>query len=312
MPRRPGSDSGLRPPTAAPPVLLAREHPRETLRRHMSSGAVERLSRGVYVQTTPGATRRDRALAAIVGAHHRLESEHSVSHVSAAVLHGLPLWRVDPRVHVYQRSARSGRADPSIVRHVPLPPASDRTTVAGVPATTLARTSWDCLATLPPADALVVADAALRAGIQRDALDAFHRPGARGAARASTILRYADAGSESPPESVCRYHLLRAGLPVPTTQVEVVTRLGTFWGDLGWPEWRLVLEYDGRVKYAADGMGALVAEKRRHDALVEAGWAAVRVTKEDLTQPNDLISRLRPHLPPELRHALRRRRQLVW
>jgi very-short-patch-repair endonuclease len=99
---------------------------------------------------------------------------------------------------------------------------------------------------------------------------------------------------------------------VPSTQVEVRTRLGTFWGDLGWPEWRLLLEYDGRPKYAERGGEALVAEKRRHDALVEAGWRALRITKEDLEPSGELLARVVPLLPQAVTRALRPRRELSW
>ncbi|MBO9553421.1 hypothetical protein [Cellulomonas sp.] len=76
--------------------------------------------------------------------------------------------------------------------------------------------------------------------------------------------------------------VLRDGLPLPTTQVSVSTPAGTFWSDLGWPEWRVALEYDGRGKYAAEAGEAFIREKRRHDAIQDAGWRVVRATKEDL------------------------------
>src|SRR5665647_3975642 len=60
-------------------------------------------------------------------------------------------------------------------------------------------------------------------------------------------LRHRQPCAESPGESSARSVLLRAGLPVPQTQVRVDTPLGTFWSDLGWPEWRLLAEYDGRA-----------------------------------------------------------------
>jgi hypothetical protein len=78
--------------------------------------------------------------------------------------------------------------------------------------------------------------------------------------------------------------------------VRVVTRLGTFWSDLGWDEWRVLLEYDGRGKYASPG--DLYDEKRRHDALVEAGCRMVRVTKDDLAPRADLGRRVLRLLPP--------------
>jgi len=193
-----------------------------------------------------------------------------------------------------------------------MPPEQDRTIVGGLPATSLARTVWDCLTTLPPGDALVAADAALRAGVSRQQLESYARPGGRGHSRALTALRFADGGAESPGESMCRYRLLRAGLPVPETQVAVSTRLGTFWGDLGWPQWRLIVEYDGRVKYREQPAEVLIREKRRHDALVEAGWRALRATKEDLADHQAFVTRVALALPAAVTAGLHRRRELAW
>ena len=103
-----------------------------------------------------------------------------------------------------------------------------------------------------------------------------------------------------------RFVLLRAGLPQPDTQVRVDSRLGTFWGDLGWERWRTLLEYDGRSKYT--GREALIEEKRRHDAIVEAGWRILRVTKEDLRAPSALLARVTRLLPAAPHAGLRRRR----
>ena len=91
--------------------------------------------------------------------------------------------------------------------------------------------------------------------------------------------------------------LLIAGLPKPTTQIPVRTRLGTFWGDLGWPEWRVLVEYDGRIKYEG-GPDALLAEKRREDAIREAGWSVLRITAQDLRDPAGLAARVRRLAPP--------------
>ena len=138
------------------------------------------------------------------------------------------------------------------------------------------------------------------------------RPGGRGHARAKAVLAVADDGPESPPESICRFRLLCAGYPVPVTQIEVATRLGTVWCDLGWPEFRLVLEYDGRVKYEERPTDAFIAEKRRHDALIESGWRLLRVTKEDLAVQGQLELRVGAHLPASVTSSLRRRRELAW
>jgi very-short-patch-repair endonuclease len=155
----------------------------------------------------------------------------------------------------------------------------------------------DCARSLSPLGGLVVADAALRAGADRSAalaiLDAG--PGRRGVARARAVVELADEGAESPGETVTRYVLLREGLPRPQTQIPVVTRLGTFWADLGWEEWKVFLEYDGRIKYV--DTEAWVREKRRHDAVVETGAHMLRVTKEDIPQRAGLATRALRLLP---------------
>ncbi|MDC7123735.1 hypothetical protein OMK64_19560, partial [Cellulomonas fimi] len=118
-----------------------------------------------------------------------------------------------------------------------------------------------------------------------------------------------DAGAESPGESGCRWAVLRDGFPVPLTQVPVPTRLGTFWLDLGWPEWSVGIEYDGRVKYRTHD--DLVHEKRRHDAITEAGWRVVRVTAEDRPTRAGLTNRLAPLLPATVTTGLRPRVDLA-
>jgi very-short-patch-repair endonuclease len=278
----------------------------------LADGSLTRLHRGAYVRPHPTETPTDRMVARIAAVHHLTEVDHCFSHASAAILHGLPLWRLVRNVELYQATTAGGGAASHITRHVPMPPPHQRELVAGLPATSLARTAWDCMTSMPPGDALVVADAALHAGIAREALAAFARPGGRGHARAKAVLAVADDGAESPPESICRFRLLRAGYPVPATQIQVETRLSTVWCDLGWPEFRLVIEYDGRIKYEDRPTEAFIAEKRRHDALAECGWGLLRVTKEDLAVHGQLEARVAPHLPASVTRALRRRRELAW
>jgi len=161
-----------------------------------------------------------------------------------------------------------------VVRHH-RPTDDDRTVRHGVAVTSLARTVVDCACHLGPRGGIVVADAAPAAGLDRGAcLDLLGRMrGARGVRTARALLAVADDGAESPGESLTRLALLAAGLPAPTTQVPVTTHLGTFWLDLGWPEVRVGVEFDGAVKYEADVATVLAQEKRRQEAVEEAGWA---------------------------------------
>lgn len=295
MSRRPGSASPE--PPSLPVVLLARDHEHATVVAHVRHGTWRRVTRGAYVPEPTAASVR--ALATMVAVHERLTAPHWFSHESAALAWGLPTWRTPQVTHVRQGSRPSSRRDPRILRHGgPVDPRL-LTTVRGLPVTGLALTLVDCARTLPALEALVVADAALRAGVDPgDALGMLGElRGHAGVARARDVIELADEGAESVGETATRFVLLSEGLPRPQTQIPVVTRLGTFWGDLGWEEWRLLVEYDGRAKYRSTE--DLVREKRRQDALAEIGWRFVRVVKEDLCAPARLGARVRRLLPSD-------------
>lgn len=296
---RPRSSLPLTPPEL-PPIHLAGDHTSQDVARQLRSGAWRRVGRGAYLSAGAESTARRTALARIVAVHHRLTAPHVFSHESAALLWGLPLWALPDVVHVYQRNRPGARRDPGVRRHIGVPLVAAVTLADDLPVTTLGLTAVDCARAMAPRAALVVVDAALRAGASRDEMIALlaRDPAGRGSARARQVVVLGEAGAESPQESVLRFVLLRAGLPQPETQVRIDTRLGTFWADLGWEQWRVVLEYDGRQKYADPD--ALVREKRRHDALVEAGWRVIRVTKEDLARPALLVARVERLLPRDV------------
>ncbi|KQY46638.1 hypothetical protein [Cellulomonas sp. Root137] len=313
MPRRPHDRSGGEH-VGLPPIQLARDHPRNVPRSRSRTGEWERISRGTYLpaDVAPALDRPRRvAVGRILGVHDRLRAPHWFSHESAALLWGLPLWRTPSLTHVVAGyTAGSGR-DTDVAHHPVSLPADQRASARGLPVTSLERTAVDCASTMPAMEGLIIADAALRAGADRAVLSEIvaGRARRRGIARARAVIELADDGAESPGESAARYVVLRDGLPRPTTQLAVATRLGTFWADMGWEEWRLLLEYDGRPKYDGRSTEAFIQEKRRHDAILEAGWRAVRATKEDLAG-RTLATRLARLIPPG-HPPLHQRRDLV-
>ena len=297
MALRPGSPLPT-PATALPRVHLARDYDHGLVAAKVRAGAWERVGVGAYVSRRPAPTGREMLLARIVAVHANLRLPHWFSHGSAALLWGLPLWRSPgPVVHVRQESQPSGSREAVVRRHPGGVEECHRAFVGSLPVTDLAQTMVDATRTLPALDGLVVADAALRAGADRAAVlrALAEMAGYRGVARARAVVGLSDEGAESPGETATRFVLLRAGLPRPETQLAVPTRLGTFWADLGWDEWRVLLEYDGRVKYST--RYDLLREKRREDALREAGYRVLRVTSEDLRHPAVLVARVRHLLP---------------
>jgi hypothetical protein len=146
-----------------------------------------------------------------------------------------------------------------------------------VPVTSLARTVVDMARSESFRNAVVVADAALRAGLD---VDELHRACARttgwpGAAAARRVVAFADAGAETPLESLSRVAFDRLALPAPEVQVEIWCD-GRFEArvDFLWREHNLVGEADGRSKY--ESVDVLYREKRREERLRGLGFEVVR------------------------------------
>lgn len=141
---------------------------------------------------------------------------------------------------------------------------------------------------LPPWDLTCVADRLVSGTLRTPPLvslrdlcrgmdDAGRIPGIRSLRAALVDTR---AGSWSRPETLLRLLLVRAGLPEPTLNAPVVLLDGGLVSpDLAWPEYRVVIEYDGRWH---DEPGQRAADSERHERLVDAGWLVVRVRSDDL------------------------------
>lgn len=302
MPIRPGSDV----PRIAdpPPVHLLRSVDRYVAAREVRAGRWVRVRSGAWTPAPAAGSwtaARNLALARIAAVSAQLEVEHVVSHQSAALLWGLPMIDDGAAVHVVQRTASHRRGSADVSRHEHQVAPDDVVTLQGRQVTSLARTLVDCATHLRPRAALVLADAGLRAGADRAKLAELvaGMVGHRGVARARLVLNLADDGAESAGESMARHLMLRAGFPVPQTQVHVQTCDGPAWGDLGWPAARVLAEYDGAAKYTAagDAADAVLAERRREVALERAGWRTVRITAHDLRRAAGVLTQLATHLP---------------
>ncbi|QDW64054.1 hypothetical protein [Oerskovia sp. KBS0722] len=288
---------------------LPRLHPtsaftRAELQAGLADGTLVRVRRGVVARTSPGPGRRERLVLARGAAFARdATTDFWLSHSTAAVLWGCWTFRLRDRADVTQLTppsiVRRG-SDPVhlVARHWTRLPERDRTVLDDLPVTTLERTVVDCARALRGASALVVADSGLRLGADPVLVDEVlaEAAGGRGVRQARHVLTLADRASESPGESVVRWLVHEAGLPALDLQVPVSTWAGSFRLDLGWPDLKVAIEFDGAVKYTvlADGDATawFMAEKQRHDALVEAGWLVLRVTWADLEQPDRLIGRI--------------------
>lgn len=254
--------------------------------RLVRAGDIVRLRRGLFVS---GAVWRaatpEVRLALCTRGVLRERPDAAASHASAAVVHGLPLWgagtsTVDVICASPRRRSRGG------LRLHPWPKGVRAVTVDGqrvVPAATAIAQVVDEYGYLP---GLVCLDRALHtgsatAGAVLGAGEALGL-GARTARRLGLVVEHADPDCESVGETRTRLLLGDLGQAL-RTQVEIrdgdglIGRVDFLVGE------RVVVEFDGLVKYGgADGRAALAAEKAREDRLRAAGYAVVRLVWADL------------------------------
>jgi len=283
--------------------LLATGLSADELHRLRRSGELERVRRGAYAPPAPDPAPEEahrRLLAAVL---RQSSAESVVSHVSAAVLHGLPVWRSSLAVvHLTRPRTGGGRVRAGCELHTSLLQPSEVVALDGVRVTSLARTVADLARTLPLDQAVAAGDAALRRGLPLadviGVLDGCRGwPGVGRARRAAGLL---DGRSESAGESASRVRMHEAGLPAPVPQYEVYDGLGHLVGraDFGWEEQRVLGEFDGRVKYGRllrsgrDVEEIVYREKLREDALRDLGWRMARWTWPDLYPGQVLVARL--------------------
>jgi hypothetical protein len=126
----------------------------------------------------------------------------------------------------------------------------ETTEIDGMGVTTPARTAFDIGRRLPVTEGVPRIDALINA-TELNVCDiqavADHHRGTRGLVRLRATIALVDGGAESPYESLTRLLLVRAGLPPPQTQIPVTDESGftIAYLDMGWPDKRVAVEYDG-------------------------------------------------------------------
>ena len=141
-------------------------------------------------------------------------------------------------------------------------------------------------------DALVRAQAHLTPAAVAQELGRWEgRPGTPPAHHAVGL---AQEGVDSPMESRTRMRLVLAGLPHPEVQVEVRVGDRRVLLDLGWPDLRVGVEFDGLVH---DTLAARSRDTARLTALAAAGWTVLRFRWDDVVHhPERLVAQVRAAL----------------
>lgn len=164
-----------------------------------------------------------------------------------------------------------------------LPGETQRT--LGLPITTPARTAFDLGRRLALTPAVQRIDALMQAtNVKVADINAIvaHHPGVRGIRQLGKVLELVDGGSESPYETLTRILLVRKGFPRPDTQIRVCDEDGFVVArlDMGWPEWRVGVDFDGAHHWTDPKQRSKDVE--RYARLSELGWVDVRVTGDML------------------------------
>jgi hypothetical protein len=272
------------------------------LQRLLAQGSLIRVRRGAYVDEPihdPLTAHRLRAIAATSS----LASGAVLSHVSAAVLHGLPVHAKDLDRVTITRSRRSGgRVDPLLHTYTApvAPPEIEH--AHGVAVTSAARTIVDLARTMGFESSVVLTDAALaRGSVTSDDLAAALARATRwpGMPKARRVVAFADGRAESVGESRSRVAIWRAGLPMPIPQWQIYDSRRRLIArtDFGWPEHGLVGEFDGRIKYGGrlrpgqTPAHAVYEEKKREDAIRATGLMVLRWTWDEIPSFTDELRR---------------------
>lgn len=165
----------------------------------------------------------------------------------------------------------------------------------GLRVTSGAQTFLDLAADLPPHELVAVGDALHREqhldadGLQERLARADR---VRGVLRARACAPLLSPLAQSRPESLIRYWLQTSALPDPTPQVPVTDSRGleVAHGDLGYGDWRVLLEYEGRQHAEPDQFRRDVD---RYSLMGADGWLLLRFADQHLRTPHTVLDRTR-------------------
>jgi len=272
--------------------------------RVVRGGEWIRLRRGAFVAAGrwKAADERGRHVLLSQAVMLQLGDAVALSHQSAACRHGLDVYDTDlSKVHVTRLDAGSGRIEAGVVHHTGAIDPGECIRIDGALVMPADRAVVETMLVTSVDGAVVVGDSALfRRAATWEQLDVRSRsmPDWQGSRRMRLAVSFADAGGQSPGESLSRLLFWRGGLPAPTLQFPVELRDGsTVFTDFGWPAVPAVGEFDGKVKYGrlvrpGETPGDVVfREKRREEMVLDVGLPMRRLVWADIFEPRPTLER---------------------
>lgn len=243
-------------------------------RRRLQNG-FEAVYRNVYLPKGCALTATTRAKAAWLWARR----DATVAGLSAAALHRTK-W-IDAALPAELN--RIGDAVHGIVIHRDKLVEDDVCVIDGMAVTTPARTAFDLGRRGRLEVAIIRLDALANAtGLKPDDVSALadRHKGARGIVQLRKVVDLMDGGSESPQETRTRLLLINAGFPRPKTQIVVCNEYGDFVAriDMGWPEWKVGVQYDGPQHWTDPDQHARDIDQQAE--LQALDWRIIRVSRD--------------------------------
>lgn len=222
------------------------------------------------------------------------------SHLTSAELHGMRMperWN-QRELHVTGQNVSRAMRRPGVVGHKTTLPVRLVKLSDGLRASHPVDAWCECAVLLPVDDLVIMGDGLIRRRNPVATIDELERAvarrsGQRGAARLRTALPLLRAGTDSARETTLRMLVVRAGLPEPEVNAALFDSSGNTiaHGDLAWPQFRVVLEYDGRQH--AEDPTQFAIDIRRLDALAESHYRVIRVEKSLLANGSKVLAKVR-------------------
>lgn len=228
----------------------------------------------------------------------RMPEGQYFSHVTAARLRGLWLPAAaerDPALHVTVTDTARAPRIPGVVGHHVDPDRAEWSTLRGLPVASALESARTLAPTLDIESLVVVLDSLRRRRgrlVTEDQLLFMlaKHGGQRGVRKLRVAYALSRSGADSAMETRLRRGLVQRGLPEPLVN-PMISRPGQRerFGDLVWPRWGVVVEYEG-LHHQAD-RDSYVGDIERYEELT-ADWSFVRVTREHLADFPAIISRI--------------------
>ncbi|HEU4738795.1 MAG TPA: DUF559 domain-containing protein [Solirubrobacterales bacterium] len=258
--------------------------------RRVAVGRLHRVHQGVFAVGHRLLDRRGHLIAAVLACG----SGAVLSHRSAAYLHGI-LDDSRSRVDVIAPNRR-GRCPDGIAAHRDgtLTPA-DRTTIDGIPCTSLPRTLLDIAASQPPRTLRYAVNQAEVEGVfdLTDMVELLKRSkGRRGVARLRLAIEDHDPQEQETRRELEKKLLRlfkRAGFRPAEVNGHLVIEGISMMPDFMWRDAQLIVEADSRRVHGT--VAAFEKDRERDQRLASAGWTVIRVTWRQVVDEPERVTR---------------------